>query len=360
MKKIKVAIPQRPYYIYIKKGALKDLKTLIKRSSCGKDAIVITTKKLFSLYGEKLKKQLQDSCDSVLFLTIPDSEKSKSASIALNLIQRITLFDKKKSPFCVAFGGGVVGDITGFVAAIYKRGIPYIQVPTTLLAQIDSSIGGKTAVDTECGKNLVGAFYQPKFVLCDIDLLSSLPQSQIAAGLSEAVKYALIKDRSLFDYISKNLKKIKKLQSPYIDLVISKCASIKARAVALDEYDKKGVRIILNFGHTFGHAIEAASNYKVSHGQGVAIGMVCAASLSTKLGILKKGAGSQIEWLLKQIGLPVKIRKIEPSKIFSALAYDKKFRKKNRFVLLENIGKTKIVENVNEVLIKEVLRQETA
>jgi len=250
----------------------------------------------------------------------------------------------------------VVGDITGFISAIYKRGIPYIQIPTSLLAQIDSSIGGKTAVDTSAGKNLVGAFYQPEFVLADTSLLKTLPPEQVSAGLAEAIKYAVIKDKGLFTFISKNLSKITKLKSPYIDTVISRCAGIKAKVVALDEFDKKGVRIILNFGHTFGHAIEAASNYRISHGNAVAIGMSCAVALSTRLGILNKGAAFEIEWLLKQAGLPIKIKTKDLSLVFSAIAHDKKFSKNNRFVLLEKIGKTKIVEDIPEEMIKEVIK----
>ncbi len=359
MKKIKVSIPGKPYFIYAKDGAIKELSGLIKKTKCGKDAVVITTPRLLALHGNRLKAELIKSCSSFLILTVPDSEKSKNAQVAFRLIEKIIKFDKKKILFCVAFGGGVVGDITGFIAAIYKRGIPYIQIPTSLLAQIDSSIGGKTAVDTSVGKNLVGAFYQPKFVLADTGLLKTLPPEQVSAGLSEAIKYAVIKDRRLFTFISKNLSKIKKLKSPYIDRVISRCASIKAKVVALDEFDKKGIRVILNFGHTFGHAVETASRYMTSHGDAVAIGMNCAAALSTRLGILKKGTAFEIERLLQQAGLPTKIRTKNSSLVFSALAHDKKFSKNNRFVLLERIGRTKIVENVPEKLIREIIQKES-
>ncbi len=358
MKKIKVAIPGKPYYIYIGKDALKYLPSLITRSKIGQDVVLITTDKLLKLHGKKIKNSLKTASKSMLILSVPDSEKSKSANIALKLIEKITIFDKKKKLFIAAFGGGVVGDVSGFIAAIYKRGIPYIQIPTTLLAQIDSSIGGKTAIDTGFGKNLVGAFYQPKFVLSDTALLKTLPIQEIRAGLSEAVKYAVIKDNKLFDFISKELKDIIGLNNAQIDTVILKCAQIKAKTVAQDELDQKGIRIVLNFGHTFGHAIEAASDFNISHGEAVSIGMVCACRLSVKLGLLKNDTALRVEQLLKNIGLPVRIKNAKPTRILSSLSCDKKFSKgANRFVLLEKIGKIKVVENIPERLIREIIAE---
>lgn len=361
IKKIKVAIPQRPYFISIGKDALKYLPHLIQETQAGKDAVVITTKNVLGLYGKRLKEQLDKTCDSILILTVPDTEKSKDAKLAFKLIEKITRFDTKKNIFLVAFGGGVVGDLTGFIAAIYKRGVAYIQIPTTLLAQIDSSIGGKTALDTAFGKNLVGAFYQPRFVLSDIEFLKTLPDNQIRAGLSEAVKYAIIKDSSLFDFIKKNLPRIKSLESGALSRVIRTCATIKARIVALDEFDRKGTRMILNFGHTFGHAIEAAYGYKISHGEGVAIGMVCAARLSVELGLLEEKTARAIKGLITKIGLPTKTQKMKLEAICNALSHDKKFSQgSNRFVLLEKIGKTKIVNNIPEKLIRKVLLEQQA
>jgi 3-dehydroquinate synthase len=359
IKKIEVALRRQPYSIYVGENALADLPRLIRKTQIGTDAVLITTRNLISLHGKKLMGYLHKSCDSVLPLVIPDSEKSKSAKVALGLIEKITRFDIKKRLFLVAFGGGVVGDLTGFIAAIYKRGVPYIQIPSTLLAQIDSSIGGKTAVDTAFGKNLVGVFYQPRFVLADTNLLKTLPTDQIKAGLSEAVKYAVIKDAAFFDFFKKNIKEIKALDTSRLNKVILKCAGLKARIVALDEFDKKGIRIILNFGHTFGHAIEAASRYKISHGQAVAIGMVAACKLSLKLGLLNEKTAREITQLLCAIGLPIKIKNIKPGMVLAALKHDKKFfQGKNRFVLIEKIGKTKIVENIPEKLLREVIAEE--
>lgn len=349
-----------PYRIYLGEKALDHLSCFIKKSKLGQDAVIITTPRIRALHGKKILHEIHKACARVLVLTVPDSEQSKSAESAFRLIRKITKFGSKKNLFLVAFGGGVVGDLTGFIAAIYKRGVPYIQVPTTLLAQIDSSIGGKTAVDTAFGKNLVGAFYQPSLTLCDLDLLKTLPLAQTLAGLSEAVKYAIIKDRHLFSFIEKNYIDLLKLTQKELSHLILRCASIKAQVVAQDEFDKKGIRIILNFGHTIGHAIEAASKFKICHGDAVSIGMVCAVKLSKKLGLLNQKKASKIIHLIKLIGLATEIKGIKPETILKAVAFDKKAIKgTNRFVLIEGIGKTKIVENIPQDLIRDVVLEQT-
>ena len=355
IKNIPVKCTKHPYKIYVGKNALRHLPGLIEDSKLGHDAIVITTPILSAYHGKKFVQTLKKVCTNLLILKIPDSEKSKNVHTAFGLIEKIQKFDKMKRIFFIAFGGGVVGDLTGFIAAIYKRGIPYIQIPTTLLAQIDSSIGGKTAVDTAFGKNLLGVFYQPRFVLADTELLITLPLKQLRAGLSEAIKYAAIKDVRLFSFLEKNYQKILQGDSSSLNHLIFRCAEIKAAIVALDEFDKKKIRVVLNFGHTIGHAVEAASHFKVSHGEGVAIGMVAACHLSLELGLLKKEEADRIIGLIKKTGLPTQVRNINTSSLLKTMAYDKKFAKTNRFVLLERIGRTKIVENIPEVIIKKVL-----
>jgi len=356
---ITVGLARHSYKILLGENVLLSLPDLIKSTAIGEDACVVTTTKIQALHGKKLERALSKTCESVLVLTIPDSEKSKNAGLALRLIEKITRFDKKKKLFLVAFGGGVVGDLTGFIAAIYKRGVPYIQIPTTLLAQIDSSIGGKTAIDTSYGKNLVGAFYQPRFIISDITLLKSLPCKQLLAGLSEAVKYALIKDSALYVFLKKYHQKILKNRDTHaLSFLIARCAAIKAKIVARDEFDKTGIRMILNFGHTFAHAIEAASRFKTSHGDAVSLGIVCACRLSEKLGLLKHKAGSEAIDLIRKMGMPTVIKKISRGAIVKAIVFDKKFTgKTNRFVLLEKIGKTKIVENVPQRLVSEVISE---
>ncbi len=359
IKVIPVKVKPRPYKIYVGKNALKCLPGLIKTAKIGLDAVVITTPKVWALHGKKLKKVLSKTCTDILVLKVPDTEKSKSAGFAFNLIEKISRFDRKKKIFLAAFGGGVVGDLTGFIAAIYKRGIPYIQIPTTLLAQIDSAIGGKTAIDTLFGKNLVGAFYQPFFVLSDTSLLKTLPAKQLLAGLSEAVKYAVIKDPPLFSYLKEKYQRVLQKDPACLNHIVLRCASIKAGVVGLDEFDKKGIRMILNFGHTIGHAIEAASKFKINHGEAVSIGMVCAIKISSRLGLLPDKESSSIIDLIKKIGLPTTFRGLKEKAILKSLAYDKKFTKLNRFVLLEKTGKTKIVENVPEYLIRNVVREQS-
>lgn len=358
MKTIRVKLTRHPYSIHVGPRTLAKLPGLVKKLKIGSDALIVTTPILKSLFGEKLKKTLREAGLGCLFLTIPDSEKSKNAKRAFHLIEKITAFDRNKKLFLIAFGGGVVGDLTGFVAAIYKRGIPYLQVPTTLLAQIDSSIGGKTAIDTAFGKNLVGAFYQPRLVLSDTTLLETLPLKQLRSGLAEGVKYALIKDKLLFSFLRKNYKKILRHDGAALSFLILRCAAIKAAVVAQDEYDRKDKRIILNFGHTFGHAIEAASRYKISHGEAVSLGMVCAARLSRDLGILAAGVFEKIVRLLKNIGIPTRLPPIKTQDILKMIAYDKKFKRgKNRFVLLKEIGRTIVREDIAQAAIRKAVEK---
>jgi len=356
IKKIRVHLSCRSYDIFVGENTINHLASFIKKSNIGSAAVLVTTQPIKRIHGTKILNQLKKAGVRALVLTIPDSEKSKNAELALNLIEKITRFDKGKNIFLVALGGGVVGDLTGFIAAIYKRGIPYIQIPTTLLAQIDSSIGGKTAVDTHIGKNLVGAFYQPRFVVSDCRLLKSLPHEQIRAGLAEAVKYGAIKDLKLFSFLEKNTSKILALQPSFVIPMIIRCASIKAQIVSRDEFDKLGVRIVLNFGHTLGHAFEAVSNFKISHGQGVSLGMVYACKIANQLGLLKTRDTLRLITLLNKIGLPTENKDLNLKAVLKTMAHDKKFKDGlNRFVLLERIGKTKIVENIPRPCIQNAL-----
>ncbi len=354
MKTIKVALGSGSYNIYVGKNILKHLERLAKNAGLPGRGVIISTPPILKLFEKKVKK----ISGGILlrFLTIPDTEKSKNANLALKIIEKIMPFDKSRGVFLAALGGGVAGDLTGFVAAIYKRGVPYIQIPTSLLAQIDSSIGGKTAVDTRCGKNLIGAFYQPRFVLADTGLLATLPKKELMAGLSEAVKYGLIKDPALYRWISRNTGKLLKRHPGCLEHLVCRCAGIKARVVGRDERDTKDIRIILNFGHTIGHAVEAASDFSLSHGLSVAIGMACACDMSAVLGLLDKNERDDVIALLATIGLPTKIPKKILRRTMQALAHDKKFREgKNRFVLLKRIGEAQIVENIPTDIIRKVL-----
>ncbi len=359
MKIIRVNLKDRSYKIVIGSKTLPLIARYVSELRLGQAAYIITNSRIKSRYGEALKFCLKKAVWETKFKLIPDTERGKSLETAYSIIKDITAFDKKKRIFIIALGGGVVGDLSGFVASLYKRGIPYIQIPTTLLAQVDSSIGGKTAVDLAEGKNLVGAFYQPKLVLSDTDLLKSLDSRQIKAGLAEVIKYAIIKDPYLFRYLEKKYAAAFVLKPGILEFIVSRCSGIKAGIVEEDEKETRGIRTVLNFGHTLGHAIEAACGYRgYNHGESIALGMLLAADISKRLGLIKEALSRRIENLIKDVGLPTRIRGLSPSSILKAHYRDKKFQgAKNRFVLISALGKTKIIENIPLSIIKEVLKQ---
>lgn len=359
MKIIRLNLKEKSYDIYIKEGIISKTGGLLKKLRLGCDAVIITNKYLLlrKKLGPLLRNSLKKYSLSSKFYTVPDSEKAKSFQYCLNLIDKISKYDNKKRIFLIALGGGVIGDLTGFVASIYKRGVPYIQIPTTLLSQIDSAIGGKTAIDLPVAKNLIGAFHQPRAIIIDPSLLKSLNKKQLRSGLAEAIKCAIIKDKALFSFLRNNHKKILSLNKKAIELIERKCIAIKTKIVEQDEQEKKGIRTILNFGHTIGHAIESAGGYsKYNHGEAISIGMVCAAEISYKLKLLKKETLNKIISLIKLYGLPTQIKGIDLNEIMSSLAKDKKFiHVKNRFVLLLEIGKAKIVNDVPLDTIRKII-----
>ncbi len=359
MKPIKVNLKERSYDIIIGSGILKSLGGYIKQLNIGETAYIITNNTIKNIYGGILDKLLTASGFNLKFKTIPDSEKSKSLKIVFSIIEDLAEYSKHKRVFIIAFGGGVIGDIAGFAASIYKRGIPYIQIPTTLLAQIDSSIGGKTAVDLKQGKNLVGAFYQPKLIYTDINFLNSLNLRQLRSGLSEIIKYAIIKDPLMFEYLEKNYTAILNKNMAALEFIISRSCKIKAEIVQCDEREEKDIRTILNFGHTIGHAIETAGGYKkYNHGEAIAIGMLTACEISLILELIDTALLKRIEELIKKIGLPVKIDTLSIEKIIEAHYLDKKFTgSENKFVLIEGIGKTRVEKNIPLKAIKEALKR---
>jgi len=354
---VKVNLRKRAYDILIAGNATLQLGRFVLRLGIGNAAFIITNPSIKKLHGLALERTLKNCGFETKFKLIPDSEKSKSIETASSVIRELVAYDKNRRVFIVAFGGGVIGDLAGFVASVYKRGCPYIQVPTTLLAQVDSSIGGKTAVDLAQGKNLVGAFYQPRLVCSDTAFLKTLNTRQVRNGLAEAIKYGIIKDPSLFAYLEKKYIDVLSLRMAALEHVVKKCSSIKAKVVGRDEREEKGYRTCLNFGHTIGHAIETAAGYtRYSHGEAVAIGMLVASDISRRLGLAPAAACARIERLLKAVGLPVRIKGISARKIINASYHDKKSRgRKNRFVLIRGIGETKIKEDIPLPIIKEAL-----
>lgn len=360
MRKVRVSLKERSYDILIGYGVFKYCGAVLKGLNIGKDAVVITNRPLLGLYGKPLENSLKKAGLTIHPELVPDSEKAKSSKVVTSLINRISTYDRYREIFIIAFGGGVVGDVAGFVASVYKRGIPYIHIPTTLLAQVDSAIGGKVAIDLPIAKNLIGAFYQPKVVLSDIFLLKSLPERQIRNGLSEIIKYSIIKDKHLFKYLEKGYKKVLNKDKKALEFVITISSRIKAKVVEEDEFDKLGIRAILNYGHTIGHAIEAAAGYskRFYHGEAISIGMVGAALISTRLGFMKVDEVGRIKTLIEHAGLPTKMRGLKFLKIYASLLHDKKFtHRKNRFILPLRIGSVRVVEDVPDFVIKDVIKE---
>ncbi len=364
IKAVPVRLKGRPYSIHIGSGALASLGTLLSKNKLTGTAFVVTQEPVWKAHGPALKSALAAAGIAHELFLAParlESEKLKSLPHFLKILDAVIRVDRKsKGVFLIALGGGVVGDVTGFVASVYKRGIPFVQIPTTLTAQVDSAIGGKTAIDLPQGKNLLGAFHQPKFVLSDTRLLASLPDAVFRDGLAEVVKYGVIRDAKFLVWLEKNAGAVLAREEAAVEKIVTVSAKIKAQVVAGDELDVRGVRIILNFGHTTGHALEAAAGYSaLSHGRAVAIGMCAAADLSLRTGLLKDPTlPGRLKKLLTAFGLPVTIpARLDKKKILEALHYDKKrLVGKNRFVLVESAGKTVIHPDVPLEMIDAAIR----
>ena len=357
MSTVHVQLKGNSYKILIGSGIIRQLPSAIAALKIGHDAVIITDLTVARVHGRRVEALLKSKGFSVKICAVPAGEKSKSASVAVGLIEQIAKYDVDKKIFVIALGGGVVGDLAGFVAAVYKRGIPYIQIPTTLLAQIDSAIGGKVAIDLSVGKNLAGAFYQPRLVLSDVDFLTTLDKRQIRNGLAEAVKYGVIIDEKLFAYLEKNYAKFLSLNRTVLSKVVVDCSRIKADVVSKDEKETRGLRMILNFGHTLGHAVENAGQYgRYHHGEAVALGMRMAAFISTRRGIFSLEDNRRVNGLLSKIGLPEVIEGVSHAKILNAMRHDKKFvAGKNRFVLAHRIGKVSVVTGIPLPQIQEAI-----
>ncbi|MFN3505567.1 MAG: 3-dehydroquinate synthase [Caldimicrobium sp.] len=345
-----------PYSIVIGEDLTSFIaEDLSKNHSFGKVAIITDTK-VNSLYSEKFLEAFRSAGIKSAIFFFPEGEASKNIETVVELARSLIQKGFDRKDLIIALGGGVVGDIAGFLASIYLRGIPYIQVPTTLLAQVDSSVGGKTGVDLPEGKNLIGTFYQPIKVYIDVQFLKSLPKIEIKNGLAEVVKYGCILKRSLFKYIDKCGVGIYDLQPRSLEKIIYDSLSIKAKVVVADEKES-GLRRVLNFGHTIGHALEAYSQYKVPHGLAVAVGMAVEAKLSELLCINKEPLFEQLTNLLEKLELPSRIShlgiKAKFTEIFSFLSKDKKVLKgKLTWVLLERIGNYAFYEDPPTELIE--------
>ncbi len=357
MEKINVKLAERSYPILIGSDILTRLGGELKPLGLGSRIAVITNSVVRPLYGEIVEKTLQESGFNVKIIEVPDGEVHKSLATVEGLYDELVDFAMDRTSTVMALGGGVIGDLAGFVAATYMRGVRFVNVPTTLLAHVDSAVGGKTGVDHRRGKNLIGAFYQPSLVLCDLSLLETLPEKEILAGMAEVVKYGVILDPDFFAFIESHVPQILKRESLVMTEVVRSSCAAKVSVVEEDERET-GRRVILNFGHTLGHAVEALTGYtRYIHGEAVSMGMTAAARISHAMGLCDKEVISRLEELLKRIGLPTDLPEIDPEEVIRILAHDKKVRDgKVRFVLPQRIGKVVIRDDVDPEVIRWVFK----
>jgi 3-dehydroquinate synthase len=355
---VSVQLGNRSYSIKIAPGLLKQLGAECARLKLGDRCAIITDTNVGRKFAKPVYESLVKAGFEPVLVTVPAGEKSKRISVVEKCHDQLAAHRLERKSFIVALGGGVVGDLAGFVAATYLRGIPFVQIPTTLLAQVDSSVGGKTGVNLRAGKNLVGAFYQPRLVLCDLDTLKTLPEREFISGLAEVIKYGIIFDAKLFAQLEHALPKILKRDPKTLSEIIARCCEIKAKVVSQDETES-GLRAILNFGHTIGHAIENSSGYgRFLHGEAISIGQVAAAKLSQKILNLPKLDVERIENLFKRAGLPTQteLSSAQLKKLFAAMKLDKKVSGGEiKFVLAKKIGKVIWNQRVPEKFIQETL-----
>ena len=358
MQTLHVELGDRTYPIHIGSGLLKQAHLLVPHLA-SKHVAIVTNTTVAPLYLETLTKTLQSAGFNVLPIILPDGEKYKNSE-TLNLIYDALLQNRcERRTTLIALGGGVIGDLTGYAAATYLRGVPFIQIPTTLLAQVDSSVGGKTGINHPLGKNMIGAFYQPQLVLADIDTLNTLPQRELSAGLAEVIKYGLIRDSDFFLWLERNIQSLVDLDAAALSYAIYRSCQNKAEVVAADEHES-GERALLNLGHTFGHAIENAMGYGVwLHGEAVAAGTMLASKFSQRLGWLKEEDTERINRILKAARLPTDPPALGPEKYLELMSMDKKVLDgKIRLVLLkDSIGKSVVTSEYDPSLLKETLAQ---
>ena len=358
MRKVTVSLGSRSYAIEVDRGLLAQLGLRCRDLNLRERCAVISDANVAPLYMQKCVAALESAGFKPFGLTIPAGETAKSLKVVQECYDQLAEQRLERKSFIVALGGGVVGDLAGFVAATYLRGIPFVQVPTTLLAQVDSSVGGKVGVNLKAGKNLVGAFYQPLLVLCDLQSLNTLPEREFRAGLAEVIKYGIIYDAKLFSRLERDMPVILKRDPAVLAEIVARCCEIKADVVGQDETET-GLRAILNFGHTIGHALEAISRYgKYLHVEAISIGQVAAARLSAKLTGLSWGDAGHIRALFEAAGLPVtvKLSKGQVDKLFEAMRLDKKVAGGEiKFVLARDIGRVEWGIKVPEEEIRSVI-----
>ncbi|MCK6425675.1 MAG: 3-dehydroquinate synthase [Burkholderiaceae bacterium] len=351
---VPVQLAERSYDILIGCGLLDDPASWAGLPAAA-SALIVSNTTVAPLYAERLERALAGRHRRVLHLALPDGEAYKTAAVLETVYDRLLGEACDRKTVLYALGGGVVGDMTGFAAACYMRGVPFVQVPTTLLAQVDSSVGGKTAINHPLGKNMIGAFYQPVRVVCDLDTLDTLPDRELSAGLAEVIKYGPIADAAFLDWIEAHLDALRARDKAALAHAVQRSCEIKAQVVGCDERES-GLRAILNFGHTFGHAIEAGLGYgEWLHGEAVGCGMVMAADLSARLGLVPAAFVDRMRRLCERAGLPVRAPALGTPRWLALMGLDKKAEGGEiRFVVIDRLGSAR-TQAVPEALLRQVI-----
>jgi 3-dehydroquinate synthase len=354
MKTLHLELGERRYPIYIGSGIIGHAD-LLKKHIAGRHAAIVTNETVAPLYLAKVRAQLGTL--QPVEVILPDGEQYKTLDVLNRVYDALLAARCDRRTTLVALGGGVIGDMAGFAAASYQRGVPFIQIPTTLLSQVDSSVGGKTGVNHPLGKNMIGAFYQPRAVIIDTDTLTTLPDRELSAGLAETIKYGLIRDPEFFKWLESNLDKLLARDAEALEFAIHRSCRNKAEVVAADERES-GVRATLNLGHTFGHAIETGLGYgKWLHGEAIAVGMVMAADLSRRLGWLPAADVARIEKLIQRARLPVRApASLSPARFLDLMAVDKKVQDgRLRLVLLKRLGEAEVTDEYPRAELEKTL-----
>jgi 3-dehydroquinate synthase len=362
MKTVHVALQERSYDIYIGRGLLDRAGKVLAQQDLSKRAVVVSSAGILSAQGSRLLNSLRRANFSIEVVTSVEGERFKTLATVQSICRKLAKARVDRKTLLIALGGGVIGDIVGFVAASYLRGVPYVQVPTTLLAQIDSSIGGKTGVNLAEGKNLIGAFYQPRAVIVDPSALLTLPRREFHSGIYEAIKYGVIRKAALFDLVDQHNGYFPEEHQTALERMIVECVALKAEIVSRDEREGR-LRMILNFGHTIGHALEAATHYRLlTHGEAIGHGMIMATQLAKGLGKISDPDARRIEEVVGRISQLPSIYKLSWKRILRPLLADKKFvGQRLNFVLPRKIGRVEIQETTQEAVeetVRSYLRSE--
>jgi 3-dehydroquinate synthase len=345
---IRVELAQRSYDIEIDAGNMAQAGRFLTSRGDVSQAVIITDENVQEPHAVAVAESLVKHKVEVAIVAIKPGEASKSVDVAAGLWEGLLELGADRRTVVVAVGGGVVGDLAGFIAATYARGLRFLQVPTSLLAQVDSSVGGKVGINLPDAKNMIGAFLQPLGVLIDTATLATLPANEYRAGLAEVVKYGVILDAEFFEYLENNVAAVNQRQEDVLAQVIARCCRLKADVVEKDEWEETGLRAMLNFGHTFGHAFETLAGYgKLLHGEAVGIGMVCAARLAARLGRVDQQFTGRLSGLLQSLGVPVEVPRLDAQKLLDAMMHDKKMQHgRLSFVLPSRLGQVELVGDI--------------